>query len=62
MTIPYNKNITKQLNSYSYVISIILQGLFSIPNKPLVRGIKGNSSSQLQPTRTRMNTRAKMDS
>ncbi len=27
MTIPYNKNITKQPNNYSYVIAIILQGL-----------------------------------
>ena len=27
MTIPYNKNITKQLNNYSYVIAITLQGL-----------------------------------
>ncbi len=27
MTIPYNKNVTKQLNSYSYVIAITLQGL-----------------------------------
>ena len=27
MTIPRNKNIIKQLNSYSYVIAIILQDL-----------------------------------
>ena len=35
MTIPCNKNITKQLNSYSYVIAITLQGLLQRTKRAL---------------------------
>jgi hypothetical protein len=35
MTIPCNKNITKQLNNYSYVIAITLQGLLQRTKRAL---------------------------
>ena len=35
MTIPRNKNLTKQLNSYSYVIAITLQGLLQRTKRAL---------------------------
>ena len=35
MTIPCNKNITKQLNSYFYVIAITLQGLLQRSKRAL---------------------------
>jgi hypothetical protein len=35
MTIPRNKNITKQLNNYSYVIVITLQGLLQRTKRAL---------------------------
>ncbi len=38
MTIPYNKNITKQLNSYSYVIPITLQNLLQRTKRALNNG------------------------
>ena len=35
MAIPRNKNLTKQLNSYSYVIAITLQGLLQRTKRAL---------------------------
>jgi hypothetical protein len=43
MTIPCNKNITKQLNSYSYIIIIILQDLLQRTKQALSNdGARGN--------------------
>ena len=36
MVIPRNKNLTKQLNSYSYVIAITLQGLLQRTKRALI--------------------------
>jgi hypothetical protein len=40
MAIPRNKNITKQLNSYSYVIAITLQGLLQRTKRALSDELK----------------------
>ena len=49
MAIPRNKNLTKQLNSYSYVIAITLQGLLqrtkrALNNKVMLMGPFKNDS------------------
>ena len=43
MTILYNKNITKQVNNYSYVIAITLQGLLQHTKRVLIHSLGGEN-------------------